>query len=205
MDEMSKLIRELDKLNEGPKSPWLVRDTRGREIKDDKSSAVVYVQDEDPSTKSFIIKGYQGKRDKADFYNRYSTLERMNNAIDVFFNTVRLREKTMADRKLERASKVRELLVGDILVASWGYDMTIVDCFQVVQLIGDNSVGVKPIGKEYVEWDDWSGQVKPKRDDFTSNEITKYRVINGNSIKINSVAHARKWDGQHTYYENHLD
>lgn len=205
MDEMSKLIRELDKLNEGPKSPWLVRDTRGRELKDDKSSAVVYVQDENPSTKSFIIKGYQGKRDKADFYNKYSTLERMNNAIDIFFNNVRKREKTMADRKLERAAKTRELLVGDILVASWGYNMTIVDCFQVVQLIGDSSVGVKPIGKEYIEWDGWAGQVKPKKDDFLSNEITKYRVIDGNSIKINSSSYAYKWDGQRKFYENHLD
>jgi hypothetical protein len=210
MDEMSKLVYELNRLNEcrldeAPTNPFLVRDTKGREVKDDQSSAVVYVQTEDDSTKRYIAKGYSGRRGTADFYYRYPTLEKMNKDIENFFARVRSREKSVVDRR-QQNNKPRDLDIGDILVASWGYNMTLVDCFQVVKLIGDNSVGVKPISKEYMDdWNGYYGHVKPRKNAFISNEITKYRVIRGDSIKINSSARAIKWDGKSTYYENHMD
>ena len=47
--------------------------------------------------------------------------------------------------------------VGDVFSASWGYDQTQVDFFQVVELVGASSVRVREIGLERISDDPVSG------------------------------------------------
>ena len=60
--------------------------------------------------------------------------------------------KRDADKKAARAAKKKAvqgamagIKVGDLFAASWGYDQTNVDFFQVVALVGKNSVRVRQV------------------------------------------------------------
>lgn len=55
------------------------------------------------------------------------------------------------------ASNVYGVQVGDIFSASWGYDQTNVDFFQVVQLVGTQSVRVREVHPPMVQEDPVSG------------------------------------------------
>lgn len=55
--------------------------------------------------------------------------------------------RTMKAAKAEKAEKVNKygVKVGDLFYASWGYDQTQVDFFQVVALVGETSVRVREV------------------------------------------------------------
>lgn len=93
-------------------------------------------------------------------------------------------------------------LVGDIFYASWGYDQTNVDWYQVVGVTRAN-IKVKPIGSWIVD-----GRVMPAVDEFLDAEaapVTKrvrtYDHGNGptKAFTLNSYSSAQGWDGTSKY------
>ena len=97
---------------------------------------------------------------------------------------------------------------GTIFVASWGYDMTIVDYYQVVKRTG-KSVYVREISGS--KHGGWSGTVTANKDSFVDTKT--YRcVLSGDpkdktnksvSITVDGK-YAKVWDGKERYY-NSLD
>lgn len=97
------------------------------------------------------------------------------------------------------------IVPGTIFVASWGYDMTIVDYYQVVKRTGKSvyvqRIAVSKTGGGY------SGEVSPVKDSFTS-ATTSRCVLKGDpndktnqSISIMVDDHyAKVWDGKAKYY-----
>ena len=62
-------------------------------------------------------------------------------------------EKTKAEpKKAEKANKFG-VKVGDIFEASWGYEQTNVDFFQVIALVGETSVRVRQVYPELIKED----------------------------------------------------
>ena len=96
-------------------------------------------------------------------------------------------------RKKERSEYVHDYKVGDILVASWGYDQTQNDWFQVVGL-KDKAIVIREIAGKSV--DDSHAVAVP--DHFVGAPMVK-RVSSGGYVKIHSSASAHKWDGQPKY------
>ena len=94
---------------------------------------------------------------------------------------------------------------GTIFSASWGYDMTIVDFYQVVKRTG-KSVYVRPIAANK-DGGGWSGTTTAVKDSFTSATATRC-LLKGNpkdktneSVYINIDGHlGRVWDGKPKYY-----
>lgn len=67
-------------------------------------------------------------------------------------------EKREADKKAAREAKkqgaldaMKDIKVGDIFSASWGYDQTNVDFFQVVEIVGKSSVRVRQVHPEIIK------------------------------------------------------
>lgn len=67
-------------------------------------------------------------------------------------------EKHDAAKKAAREAKkeavkdaMKGIKVGDLFAASWGYDQTNVDFFQVVALVGKNSVRVRQVQPEMID------------------------------------------------------
>lgn len=97
------------------------------------------------------------------------------------------------------------IVPGTIFSASWGYDMTIVEYWQVVKRTG-KSVYVRPIASK-TDGDGHAGNATPVKDSFTSSTATRC-VLKGNpqdttnkSVYININGHHGKvWDGKPNYY-----
>jgi hypothetical protein len=138
--------------------------------------------------------GFRGKAVKPSFHYRFKTVERTKEYISEFIDTV----KKTAERKLaERAAKksiVRDLVIGDVLVSSWGYEQTNIDYYQVTALVGEHSVELRSIGKEVsYERQDY-GQCVPVPNVFYGEAFTK-RVVEGR-VRLTSYSGARKKDYQ---------
>lgn len=102
-------------------------------------------------------------------------------------------------------SAFSNVMPGTIFSASWGYDMTIVEYWQVVKRTG-KSVYVRPIASK-TDGDGHAGNATPIKDSFTSSTATRC-VLKGNpqdttnkSVYINiNGHHGRVWDGKPNYY-----
>ena len=107
--------------------------------------------------------------------------------------------------KLDAKAKAREeamnfqhgYQVGDILYASWGYDQTNVDFYQVTRLVGAKMIEIQRISSK----DAGRDRVMPVPNRFVSGERPfKVKVRTNRSVKTRGgVANAYPWDGKPKY------
>lgn len=93
----------------------------------------------------------------------------------------------------ERREWKHDYKVGDILYASWGYDQTNVDFYQVTNVRGA-MVDVAPIAGRTLEYRDHYGTAVPDPGVFTG-PSKAYRPTEY-GVRIDRVRQARKWDGK---------
>lgn len=109
------------------------------------SSAVAYVYSKDGFVKALA---FSGRRQKPDWHYRWRDDERGGAAREAqirrYFAEVQEREEAIA--RVRNAP--HELSVGSILRASWGYDQTNIDYYEVVGLIGAKMVELREIAQE---------------------------------------------------------
>jgi hypothetical protein len=103
-----------------------------------------------------------------------------------------------AKRKAERASFRHTLKVGDILYASWGYDQTNIDFYQVVA-VREKSVLLREIGQDKTETGWLQGDCTPRKDDFVGEPVLK-RVTEGNTVKFASYKYAWPVEGRSRFH-----
>ena len=103
--------------------------------------------------------------------------------------------------KAARVAKPHSLGVGVILSASWGYEQTNVDFYEVVRVIGKTMVEIEKIGTQSAS-DETTGNSMadyavpdPER---RTGKITRHRVSNG-AVRIASYCTAYVWDGRPRY------
>lgn len=60
--------------------------------------------------------------------------------------------------------------VGDLFYASWGWEQTNIDFFQVVALKGAHTAILRQIGGDYIGGYSYSGKVRPMRNRFVGDE-----------------------------------
>ena len=159
--------------------------------------------------KNLTAYGYQGRAKKHTFAYRFQSQERMDDYIEQFIDNCLtakvIKAQVKETKRQELAEAKKNVSVGDIYVASWGYSMTLVDAYQVVARTAA-MVTLKPIALETVSGDaGYTGQVKPLKDQFIDSRTPEFKVRIGESLKINSSAYARKWDGKRDYYFNRMD
>lgn len=94
-----------------------------------------------------VAMGYSGRRNRADFNYRFGNAERMNAYIAEYIAGIAAQRERAAQRRAERVAAARSAVVnvGDIFRASWGYDQTNIDYFQVVAVRGQ-MMDVREIG-----------------------------------------------------------
>lgn len=134
---------------------------------------------------------FKGKSLKPVIYNRYRSENRRDKEADNFINSVMQSKKNKEARKASKKQK-HTLEVGDVLRASWGYDQTNIDYYEVVALNGKTMVTVRPIEQER-EHDLWmQGSCTPKPGHYIGDPMR--RRVNGqnNSVRVNECAHAFK-------------
>lgn len=161
-------------------------------VADKHSDAVVYVYRAAGGDPAAI--GYHGKAAKADFWLRFRSQARLEAHVREYFANRQAYARMIAERT-RKASQPHKLEVGHVLVASWGYEQTNIDWFQVTRVISATMVEVRPIAADTEDTAWAQGRCIPKIDAFTG-EASRHRVTNGEWVKINESVRAHLWDGR---------
>lgn len=142
--------------------------------------------------------GFHGKASRPDWLYVFRDSAERERAVRGHFE-VRRRK---AARRAERSAETRQphgLQVGHVFVASWGYDQTNVDFYQVTAIVGTCMVEVRAIAQADASTgrEPWAtGKAVPGIDAFTGEPMR--RRVNGKrrSININKFRTAHLWDGR---------
>lgn len=113
---------------------------------------------------------------------------------ELFARAQRIAQSSATRRaaKAEQRAKPHPLQVGDILRASWGYDQTNIDYYEVTRLVGAQMVEVREIAARAQETGFMSGDSVPAPGQYIG-EAKRRRVSDygeRDSIKVHECAHA---------------
>lgn len=92
---------------------------------------------------------FTGKQSKPALHYRFLTLQSRTDEIDAFFKGLDQKAALKAERRAARKAPLL-LEIGDILYASWGYDQTNIDFYQVTATT-KKTVTFRKIGQEIIE------------------------------------------------------
>ena len=141
--------------------------------------------------------GFSGKRSAPDFHHRYTSIERREQAINDWIDSIKSDKRWKAEHRAERKAYKHTLKVGDILYASWGYDQTNIDFYEVTEVVSDKSVRIRQLTQTIEQTGHDSGRTAACPGEFIENEKEMLkRVQKGNNIKIESYAYASLWSGK---------
>lgn len=141
---------------------------------------------------------FQGKAQKPLWHYRFKSEAARQKEID---NTIESRKKSLEfkNKRLDEKKHFKHSLnVGDILYASWGYDQTNVDFYQVTKLIGDSTVEYREVESKISREERGADYVVAVPNRFVGGAM-KGRVGLGNVVKVDNVRRARPWDGKPQY------
>lgn len=164
-----------------------------RKIAAKASSAVLYAYEAERGGKpAFLLLGFAGRRQKPDFHYRYPSDEKRLAKANEYFAAIEAREAVEKDRR----AKPHDLKAGDVLRASWGYDQTNVDYYQVLRVIGKSMVEIQEIASDGYEEPDLAmqGKVVPMVGKFKGKPMRKR--AEANFVRIASYAYAYKMEPQ---------
>lgn len=173
-----------------------------QEMKHDGINAVVY------AGPGLVATGYRGKADKPAFNFRFQNQEQMNAHIANFFSDVKANQDRKEKIRAEKKEYKTDLVIGDILYSSWGYDQTNIDFYQVISVTASRkSIFIRPIASERTPTGDMQGNAMPVPDEFTGPELKKKVSPGGGRhreyVNLNSFASAWKWDGNPKSYTSY--
>ncbi len=145
---------------------------------------------------------FHGKAAKPDQHYRYKTEERRAESLAQFIAGRQSRSEYKAKMAAERKAP-HTLKLGDILSSSWGYDQTNVDFYQVVEVVGANSVKIQKVAQAIAQEDNTpcgpsAEYVVAVPGRFLGEPMLK-RVSAGNYIRVSSYNGASLWSGKAKY------
>jgi len=142
---------------------------------------------------------------KIEFNYRFGTVERMFEYCADYLKRLAETEAYKAERKAKRVVERKEaqenVKEGDIFVASWGWEQTNVDAYQVVAKKGA-TVTLREIGLKSIEGSEgfMSDLVVPVKDAFIGEEFKKR--ITGRGIRISDSQFASPAEEGKSFYRS---
>ncbi|MEY2152240.1 hypothetical protein AB7849_15150 [Rhodanobacter sp. 115] len=133
---------------------------------------------------------YCGRSAKHSWYIGFRSKDRLDEKMASFAANLQQHEERKTARAAER-KKPHSLVVGDVLKASWGYDQTNVDYYQVTRVTA-RCVWVRAIAAESSSTGSMQGDCVPRPDVFLKNSKETRHVVNGDYVKIDSVRSASR-------------
>lgn len=185
-----------------PRGEYLPKDNSSlRERKDTPEGLQIWVWDSIMGGHpTFSAGAWAGKADKPLWNHYYRNENQRERKIQDTIQAYQYRVEAKRQRMEERKNFQHGFQVGDILVASWGYDQTQNDWFQVVALYG-KAIGIREIESEVVSRSTGADMRVGLPDRFTGPLLKKIPQGSGGQahVKIHNSATAYKWDGKPKY------
>lgn len=135
------------------------------------------------------VRSYSGKRGKPDFYYSFKDTGAAVKHWGGWYAGILSAAQAKAARKAEKAAAMAKpqtaLVVGDVLVSSWGYEQTNYDYYQVIRLVGARSVEIRKIASLSEETGYMQGDCVPSKNNFTGPAMVK-RVDERGAVKVHT-------------------
>ena len=151
---------------------------------------------------------YAGKSNKPTWHYRFMNAAQREHRIDAFFDGIAQRQDFMTARKSERSAFTHTLKPGDILYASWGYDQTNIDFYQVTATTKKTVTfrELKQIAHRDGMYSD-GGLTVPDRDNFRDSKEHTRTVKPGNCVNFAEydggyMRHLSPWDGRPEHWSD---
>jgi hypothetical protein len=164
--------------------------TGALKIMDKHSDAVAYVFNNAKGKPAAML--FVGKQSKPLWHYYYMTEARREAAIIDAFANRRAILARKAQYKADEAAKGSGLVVGDILVSSWGYDQTNIDYYEVTAIHGKNAVTICQIAAHSKETGHMTGESVPQSGAFIGKPMRK--IARDGWVRITSFSSAKKWN-----------
>lgn len=159
---MSKAERELARALAIPKGATKVADKA--------SDAVVYLY---TSPKGRLLAmGFAGTSARPAWHYSFRDAAQREKRVREFFEAQRLRASYRAADKAKRTSFRHTYKPGDLFRASWGYDQTNVDWYEVTEVRGADLI-LREIAQDRGETDGWSGKCVPLPGQYIGEPVRK--------------------------------
>lgn len=143
--------------------------------------------------------GFTGTAGKPAYYYRYRSVAAAQEKGEAHLAGIKAWRERVGRGRAERTEFRTNMAPGTVLSASWGYDQTNIDYYQVIRVVeGGRTVVIRPIAsRTHVgDKDPWmTGSCWPLAGEFTGSEST-HRVQPGEHVKVSSCATASPWDGK---------
>jgi len=148
----------------------------------------------EPCAKTFLGKSLKSKHN----FRFLNTAQRdvwLKDFFSLHGDNERRNEAYKAEQRKNRTSPTT-LKVGDILVSSWGYEQTNIEFYQVVKVVGNNSIDIRRVADDRTSRDGgFTGMATPIADQFVE-ETQRRRAGADNTVKFSSFQYASEWDGR---------
>lgn len=151
--------------------------------------------------------GFSGRRQKPDFNLSFRSPEAMEKHVTRWIGELDRVKAAKKERKADR-NQPHSVTVGTVFAASWGYEQTNVDFYEVVQLVGKNTVVIRKIAGALKEDGVMSGKTVACPGQFVGDPMRKRVAVMGSeatgskyrhAITVDSVRTAFEWDGNPMY------
>ena len=142
------------------------------------------------------VLAYEGRKLKATLNGWFPTVEKRDEALAAFVTT---RTALRASRQTSR-SVAHGLVIGDVVMRSWGYDQTNVDFYQVVRVPSPLSVALRRLKSREVSGNPQAltAKVMPKLNEFeTSAQAVIVRACGTGQVGSfkGKTGFLSKWNG----------
>lgn len=141
---------------------------------------------------------FRGKSRKPAFYYSFKDAEQLERHVKEWLAAQRAHAQIVKDRRAEQ-NQPHSLKVGQVLYASWGYDQTNIDFYEVTKIIGDHFLEIREIGKRISNNTERGiDYVMPMAGQYKS-EPMRRRSNKTNYVRIDNSSSAHPWDGEPKY------
>ena len=178
-------------------------------------SAVCYVSK--PANGRVNVQFFIGKQVRPDKYLAYKSMESAIEAVQAFFDNMvhvleyKEQQKQKQKAALQAAKDNFQGAPGAVFVASWGYEQTNVDAYQMVCRVNAQTIEVVEIGFESATSEGFAPMAENIRPVPISAEVAatkpklRARITAENRIQVaeqGSAGNAELWDKKRVYYHS---
>jgi len=142
---------------------------------------------------------YKGRQSRAALHYSYDTEEDLARALHGYAEAQARREAAKVTARRAQAAAAHGLTVGDVVAASWGYEQTNVNFFQVVRVVSPRTVEVRAIAATQAAQPDpcaMSGYVVPAADAFLQNAEPFRCRTSAPGVVVGKGWRLHRWDNR---------
>jgi hypothetical protein len=173
-------------------------ETREGMRRQDMAGGVVFLSESDDR---FNATGFSGKAIKPAFHLYFRTEERRDAYVAEWVRGIEAKATAREVRAQERKNETHGFVKGSILYASWGYEQTNIDWYEVIAVVSDKTVVIQKIAASVVSDGDMTGKSMPAPGHFIGEPMRKRATRNG--VSLTSFSSASAWDGKPKRYSSY--